>query len=165
MMHMVMRHGGCWLGLLVFFACSTVPKFLPNTGEVSQSWAGIWQGKVLIENERIPPKNVELNIVFTSTHIKAFYTDSSSHIIQYPVENLAFRGDEIEFALSFETQRGLRQRARFTGHRRGNSLMVNFEGSEGGRSFRGKWQARQVEPVVRENVPGEEKTAARSSSS
>ena len=135
----------------VFLSCSGVHE-IRNTGEIDETWAGLWQGKMLIENSRIPPKPVQLQIEFTSTHIRGFYTDSLEAVYRQKVKRLRIEGNRIQFQIAYETRRGLRALIDFSGRRFGRYMMMEFWGSEGGKSFRGKWEARLSREVARPNA-------------
>ena len=132
------------LGIVFLYACSGAYE-IRNSGSVDDRWAGKWQGLMLIENSLQPPKSVALEIDFTSTHIRAFYTDETEKVYRKQVNKLKIEGDAIRFQVAYETRRGLRAVLVFSGKRQGRSLMFELWGSEGGRTLRGKWEARQTE--------------------
>lgn len=131
----------------VLWGCSSSQE-IRNTGDIDDSWSGMWYGRLLIENSFMPPRKVELEIEFTSTHIRAFYTDSSEAVYRQKVSRLQLEEDGIKFQVAYDTRRGLRALLEFDGRRTGRYVMAEFWGSEGGRPFRGKWEARQAERVV-----------------
>ncbi len=140
-----MRMRLIWLlGIVILNACSGSYE-IRNSGTLDDRWAGQWQGLMLIENSLEPPKTVGLEIEFTSTHIRAFYTDESEKVYRKQVRKLKIEGDRIRFQVAYETRRGLRAVLAFSGQRHGRSLMFELWGSEGGRTLRGKWEARQSE--------------------
>ncbi len=145
-----------FLTLLLAMACSGSHE-IRNTGEVDDGWAGEWEGQMLIENTLQPPKQVKLEVEFTSTHIKAFYTDSLEKVYHQKVDKFRINGDEIRFQVGYDTERGLRAVIDFSGQRSGRYLMVEFSGSEGAKAFQGKWEARQVDRPI---TPRAGKTAA-----
>ena len=133
---------------MFFMACSSIHE-IRNTGEIDDTWAGLWKGKMLIEDSLNPPKEVLLEIEFTSTHIRGFYTDSLETVYRQKVKRLRIEGDQIQFQVAYETKRGLRALIDFAGRRFGQHMMVEFWGSEGGKSFRGKWEARLTRDAAR----------------
>ncbi len=132
------------LSLLIvplFLACSG-SRELQNTPDIDASWQGVWQGQAILENSLEAPKFIQLRIDFTSTNIRAFYSDTTSDVRNVRVSRLKLEGDQIDFTVVYETRHDLASRIRFTGRRVGNSLMVEFHGRRGGRPFNGIWQAR-----------------------
>lgn len=138
------RNFSCVLIFSLFFmtiACGGNRKTaLPE--DIDLSWAGTWKGKALTINSNIPANELELNIEFTSSRINAFLTDSTQKIIRYPIHDLVLENSTILFKASYDTQRGLRRNVIYRGIKIGPYLKVEFSGSEGGRSFFGKWQAK-----------------------
>ncbi len=132
-------------GMIFFAACSGSME-IRNTGAVDEGWAGHWRGRMLIENSLEPPHLVALDVEFTSTHIRAFLSDENENVKHRQVRNLRIDGDAIEFDVAYDTIRGLRAMAHFSGKRIGRSMMLEFEGSEGGRPYRGKWEVRRIQP-------------------
>lgn len=58
------------------------------------------------------------------------------------IEKISVTANELGFTFSYETSRGLRAVFNNSAIREGHRLLSLFEGSEGGRAFRGKWEAR-----------------------
>ena len=117
---------------------------IKNTGSIDASWAGVWRGKAMIENTLSLPRVFVLDIVYTSTHIKAYYSDPRAGIEQLQVRKLFIEDDSIRFAISYETPHSIFAVMSFSGKRIGDDLMITFEGSRGGRDFMGKWQANHI---------------------
>ena len=134
-----------WIVLLVLgilSACSSTQS-INNTGDVSDSWAGQWNGQMIFQNRRIPPRKISVDVVFTSTRIRAFYTDSTAKIIHKPVGKLKFTDDTIRFQIGYETPRGLRTLLNFSGRMHRGTLLTEIDGGVGGKSLRAKWEARR----------------------
>ncbi|MCA9742539.1 MAG: hypothetical protein H6695_13860 [Deferribacteres bacterium] len=135
-----------------------------NPDDFDITWSGTWKGKALIINNLKPPKEMQLDIEFTSKKINAFLTDSSQSLNRLPIDELVFEDNSILFKASYETTRGLRRNIVFRGLRVGPYLKIEFSGSEGGRAFRGKWQARHfpVVPVMQPTSQPEDSVATTS---
>jgi hypothetical protein len=125
------------------FACAGNRK--ANYGnDIDLSWAGTWKGQALVVNSLDPPKSMELDIVFSGSGITAFLTDSSQNLIRHTIRELVFEDESIIFKASYETIRSLQRNIVFRGIKLGPYLKIEFSGSEGGRAFTGKWQAKRV---------------------
>lgn len=134
-----------------------------NPGELDVSWSGSWKGKALIINTLEPPKEMQLDIEFTSKKVNVFLTDSTQGLNRHPIEDLVFEDSSILFKASYETHRGLRRNIVFRGLRVGAHLRIEFSGSEGGRAFRGKWQAKHYPaPAIRHTSQPEDTSSTTS---
>jgi len=134
-----------WIVLFVFgllSACSSTQS-IKNTGAVDDSWAGQWKGLMIFQNRRIPPRTISLDVVFTSTRIRAFYTDSTARIIHKPVNKLRFTDETVQFQVGYETARGLRTLLNFSGRLERGTLMTEVAGGVGGQALRARWEGRQ----------------------
>ncbi|KAA3612219.1 MAG: hypothetical protein DWQ05_19665 [Calditrichaeota bacterium] len=129
--------------LVLFFSISCGgSKSLQNSPDIDVSWQGIWSGPALIENSTTPAKIFSLEIVFTSTHITGYFTDKKAGINRKIVHDLQLKDGELHFKVPYQTKFVMRSFMSFTGKRNGRNMAVTFIGRESGRSFKGKWQAR-----------------------
>ncbi|MFQ5631948.1 MAG: hypothetical protein ACE5I1_24525 [bacterium] len=95
--------------------------------------------------------------------INAFLTDSTQNLHRLPIRDLIFEDNTILFKASYETQRGLQRNVVFRGLRTGPYMKIEFSGSEGGRAFRGKWQARHFpSPALRHTTQPTDTTSTTS---
>ena len=140
-----------WIGLFWLNACGGGHQ-LQQAFVADTSWAGLWKGKALTLGAQQPPNELILDITFNNSKAIARFTDASQRLQNYPIQDLVLEDDTILFKLSHETERGLRRIVIFRGIRLGPHLKVEFSGSEGGRAFRGKWQARHYSRAVPEHT-------------
>jgi len=147
---------------LMHIACGG-SRALHNPGDFDISWSGSWKGKALVINSLNPPKQMNLDIEFTTSKINAFLTDSTQNLHRMPIRDLIFEDNTILFKASYETQRGLQRNVVFRGLRTGPYLKIEFSGSEGGRAFRGKWQAKHYpSPALRHTTQPSDTTSTTS---
>lgn len=132
--------------MVVLAACSA-PRQIQNTEAIDPAWAGRWQASSLTVESKKAAKEVVLEIEFSSTTIKVFYTDTEEKLDRFQVFRPRLDGDRITFEVRYESERGLPVITRYNGQRLGKTMMIDFTGSEGGRGFRGKIQA------IRAQVP------------
>jgi len=83
-----------------FLACSAARE-LQNSPEIDASWQGLWQGQAILGNSLETPKFIQLRIDFTSTNIRAFYSDTTSGVRDVRVSRLKLEGDEIAFTVYY----------------------------------------------------------------
>lgn len=133
--------------ILMLAACSA-PRQIQNTEAIDPAWAGRWQGSWLTVDSKRAAKEVVLDIEFSSTTIKAFYTDAEEKLDRFQVFRLRLDGDRIAFEVRYESERGLPVITRYSGQRMGKTMMLDFTGSEGGRGFRGKIQAMRAQVPI-----------------
>lgn len=113
-----------------------------NQFAADPSWAGLWKGQALTIGTQEPPGELMLEIRLNNSGAMAYLTDPSQHLRNFPIKEMIFEENTIRFKISHDTRRGLRRIVVFRGIRMGQYLKAEFSGSEGGRAFRGKWQAR-----------------------
>ncbi len=116
---------------------------LANTEKIDPSWAGLWKGKLLLAEANRLTRPIELDVVFTSTNIRAFWTDSTENLKRLPVRQLQLENGDISFKITYESLRGIDAFLACKGQRSGKDLVLNVLWREGGKTFRGGVQARR----------------------
>lgn len=127
--------------LLTFFIGCAGSK--PH-GEVAelQTWVGTWRGVAIIENTTEPPSEWSLCLIEKNRRLRGHISSVGAQFTRVKIENVVLNGNELHFTFGFETRRGLRAVLRHVATRQGYKLLSVFQGSEGGRALRGKWEAR-----------------------
>jgi hypothetical protein len=107
-----------------------------------QSWVGIWRGVAIVEGSNNPPDEWILLLTKDKTRLRGLISSRQGLFSRMKVEKIVVTANELGFTFSYETSRGLRAVFNNSAIREGHKLLSIFQGSEGGRSFRGRWEAR-----------------------
>lgn len=106
-----------------------------------QAWVGVWRGTALIENALEAPAEWSLQLTEKNGRLRGFISSNETQFGRIRIEDVKVTGSELYFTFGYETRRGLRAVQRHKAVRYGEKLLSVFDGSEGGRPFRGKWEA------------------------
>lgn len=126
--------------LILLFGCAGTK---PPADEASlHSWVGVWRGVAIVEGTKTEPDEWILHLTSDNLRLSGRISSGRGLFSRIKVEKLAVNADELSFSFSYETSRGLRAVFHHSAIREGHKLLSLFQGSEGGRAFRGKWEAR-----------------------
>jgi hypothetical protein len=135
-----MKKESAFLLLILLLGCAGSKPH----GEVAelQTWVGVWRGVAIIENTTESPDEWKLRLTQKNGRLYGRISSAQGQFTRVKIENLVLKEDELSFTFDFETHRGLHAAMRHTAVREGHKLLSLFEGREGGRAFRGRWEAR-----------------------
>lgn len=126
--------------LTLFWGCAATR---PQADEATlQSWVGVWRGVAIVEGNASAPDEWILQLTKDNLHLNGRISSRQGLFSRVKVEKLVVSADELSFSFSYETSRGLRAVFHHSAIREGHKLLSLFQSSEGGRTFRGKWEAR-----------------------
>lgn len=126
--------------LIVLLGCAGTK---PQVDDVMlQSWVGVWRGVAIVEGTNDPPDEWILSLTKDHSRLRGRISSKQGLFVRVPIEQLRVSAGELRFKFSYETSRGLRAIFENTAIREGHRLLSVFEGGEGGRAFRGRWEAR-----------------------
>jgi hypothetical protein len=112
-----------------------------------QNWVGIWQGKGIRENRSDPMRDWVLTLNLRNDRLVGFLQDDGDEMGKRNLNKIRLSDGVLTFTLNFESARGLQVTYHHEARLRGDKILSEFEGREGGRSFRGKWEALKIAEV------------------
>ena len=125
---------------ILFLGCAATK---PQTDDATlQSWVGTWRGVAIVEGSNDPPDEWILFLRKDNARLRGRISSRQGLFSRMKIERISVTANELNFTFSYETSRGLRGVFNNSAIREGHKLLSLFEGSEGGRAFRGKWEAR-----------------------
>lgn len=114
-----------------------------------QPWVGRWVGTGIRENQNSPARVWTLVLRIDGNRLAGAMSDDQGEMNQTKIMSVKLNNGTLSFKIRHESMRGLvvfhSHRARLKGHK----LLSEYEGMEGGRSFRGKWEARLIHEAER----------------
>lgn len=109
-----------------------------------QNWAGTWQGKGIRENRADPVRDWTLKLTIKNNRLTGFMQDAGGEMEKQNLNKIRLQGGTLTFHLNFESARGLQVTYRHEAVLKGDKILSEFKGREGGRSFQGKWEAIKI---------------------
>lgn len=106
-----------------------------------QNWAGAWQGKGIRENRADPVRDWTLKLTIKNNRLTGFMQDDGGEMGKQNLNKIRLQDGILTFNLNFESARGLQVTYRHEAVLKGDKILSEFKGREGGRSFQGKWEA------------------------
>jgi len=126
--------------LILFLGCAGTK---PQADDATlQSWVGTWRGVAIVEGSEYPPDEWILFVAKDNVRLRGGISSRQGLFSRIKVEKISVTASELSFTFSYETSRGLRAVFKNSAIREGHKLLSLFQGSEGGRAFRGRWEAR-----------------------
>ena len=109
-----------------------------------QPWVGKWVGTGIRENQNSPPNVWTLELRIDGDRLAGEMSDEQGEMNHARIMSVKLKNGALSFKVRHESMRGLiifhSHRAQLKGHK----LLSEYEGMEGGRSFRGKWEAKLI---------------------
>lgn len=106
-----------------------------------QSWVGTWQGKGIRENRADPVRDWTLKLTLKNNRLAGVMRDDGGEMGKQNLNKIRLHDGVLTFNLNFESARGLQVTYRHEAVLKGDKILSEFRGREGGRSFQGKWEA------------------------
>lgn len=137
-----MRYICLFLLSVILFGCggtrnqATIPEL--------QMWVGTWQGKGIRENRADPVRDWTLILTLKKDHLVGVMQDDGGEMGKHNITKVRLRDGRLAFHLNFESARGLQVTYHHDAELRGDKILSEFKGREGGRSFQGKWEAVKI---------------------
>jgi len=135
------RKQNAFVFLLMLLAACAGAKLHGEPAEL-QTWVGTWRGVAIIENTAEPITEWSLRLTEKNRRLSGHISSVDGKFTRVKIKNVALNGYQLSFTFSFETSRGLQATQRHAAMRQGHKLLSLFSGREGGRAFRGKWEAK-----------------------
>jgi hypothetical protein len=126
--------------LILFLGCAGSK---PQVDDATlQSWIGVWRGVAIVGGANNAPDEWLLRLTKDGSRLRGKISSRQRLFTGVKVDKLQVSANELTFSFSYETSRGLRAEFNNSAIREGHKLLSIIQGSEGGRGFRGKWEAR-----------------------
>jgi hypothetical protein len=134
-----------FLGVLLLAGCAGSRQ----TAETSEweMWVGTWQGMALPENRNDPPQQWTMILSIHKGQLRGVMSNDLGEMRRKKLEGIKIVDNELYFTVAYETSRGLHRICRYRARLQDDMLLSLFDGSEGGRSLEGKWEARRIAGV------------------
>jgi len=124
----------------LFLGCAGTKPQADDT--TLQSWIGTWRGVAIVEGSNTPPDEWILFLAKDGARLRGRISSQRGLFSRMKIEKIVVTANELSFTFSYETSRGLRAEFNNSAIREGHRLLSLFQCSEGGRAFRGKWEAK-----------------------
>ena len=128
--------------LLLLIACGGSQKLVDQ--KTLEPWVGMWRGQGVRDNRIDPLQQWTLTVALKGNQLEGRMSDGLGEMRNLELRDLRVAEGELHFKLSYESSRGLHVLYRHRARMQGDKLLSLFEGTEGGKSFAGKWEAKRV---------------------
>jgi len=109
-----------------------------------QPWVGTWRGKELRENSSKPMELWTVTLRLKDNRLVGTIHGESGGLDNRKLKNVKVESGTLTFRVSYESRRGLQVDYHHRARLKGDKLLSEFKVMEGGRSFKGKWEARRI---------------------
>lgn len=130
------------MGVLLLIGCAGSRQAEKNPE--LEMWVGTWQGMALLENRNDPPRQWTMVLSLRKDRLRGIMSDNLGEMRRRKLEDIKIVEGELHFSVAYETSRGLHRICRHRARLQDDILLSLFDGSEGGRSLTGKWEARRT---------------------
>ncbi len=130
------------IGVSLLFGCAGSRQAAENPEW--EMWVGTWQGMALQENRNDPPQQLTMVLTLHKGKLRGVMSDNFGEMRRKKVAGIKIVDGELHFTVAHETSRGLHRICHHRARLQDDMLLSLFDGSEGGRSLAGKWEARRT---------------------
>ena len=107
-------------------------------------WVGKWVGKGIRENRLDPVRVWTMSLQTKNNKLAGTMSDDIGEMKNSKMKNVKLLNGVLSFRVDFESMRGLIVSYEHRAQLKGNKLLSEFKGMEGGRTLVGKWEAKLV---------------------